>query len=150
MKKILIVAIALGISLSSLSSFSKEKNRSRKFTPAEIAISPFGQDKVVLQDFIDDGGSDRHSAWWGLTILGYNVHFDEKDKSNSVLVNTQNTIKEVRTAGNILCGFTDATWMRKNDPDGKVLMNAENNICKAGIDNFVSGEGIVTLSVERK
>ncbi len=150
MKKILIIALAVSVSLSSLSSFSKDKKARRNFTPAEIAISPFGQDKAIWQDFSDDGGIDRHSAWWGLTILGYNVHFDENNKSTSVLVNTQNTIKEVRTAGNILCGFSDASWARKNDPDGKVLMNAENNICKAGIDNFVSGEGIITLSVERK
>ena len=122
----------------------------RKYTPAEIAINPFGQKKSVLQDFMDDGGINRHNSWWGLTLVAFNMRFDGKDESTSVLVNTISTIKEVRNAGNILCGFKDGDWARRNDPDGKVLLDAENKFCKAGIDNFVAGEGIVTLSITRK
>jgi hypothetical protein len=151
MKKILIVALLTTLGLVANTTIAKDKSRGqRNFTPAEIAISPFGQDKAIWQEFSDDGDIDRHNKWWGLTILGYKVHFDENDKSNSVMVNTQNTIKEVRTAGNVLCGFSDASWVRRNDPDGKVLLDAENTICKAGIDNFVYGEKIITISIKRK
>ncbi len=127
-----------------------KKAPQRNYTPAEIAISPFGQEKSVMTDFLDDGGIDRNNQWWGLSLQGFNVKYDADNKSKEVLVYTLNTIKEVRNAGNILCGFKDGDWKRRDDPDGKVLLDAENNICKAGMDNFVNGQGVVTLVLTRK
>lgn len=64
MKKLLIVALLSTLVLVANITFAKDKIRGqRNFTPAEIAISPFGQDKAIWQEFSDDGDIDRHNKW---------------------------------------------------------------------------------------
>lgn len=127
-----------------------QKAKTRSFTPAEIAINPFGQSKAVVRDYRDDGDIQHHNQWWGIQLISYAISYDDDAKSNSIVVSSLNSIKEVRAAGNIVCGLTDAEWKRRDDPDGKVLLDAENKHCRAGIDNFTNGTGVVTLGITRK
>ncbi len=105
-----------------------------------------------MTDFKENGGLNNLNNWFGVYILGANTQSDPQGNISLVIVNGEvgTPIKKMRSIANAMCGFDESEWKKRDDGlDNQMTGSAQNQKCKSRYDNFVSGKGIISLTIER-
>jgi len=104
-----------------------------ELNPLEKTINIFGGTSSKYDEFIDEGGLNYISDWYGINISAYSLTFDESDDVINISLTTRlapTSPKEIRRVINTICDFKEKDWEIKNTA-GFVAGQAENQYCFA-------------------
>jgi hypothetical protein len=123
-----------------------------KLNLLEKAVNPFGGNKPLMTEFKEEGGLNTLNSWFGVYVLAYSTQSDAKGFVSFINVNgaSSTPIKKMRSIANAFCGLEDSEWKKDEFDSGKRMTGeAKNQRCEARYDNYVNGQGIVSISIKR-
>lgn len=102
-------------------------------TNLEKALSPYTSNLKKWNNFSEEGGLYRSNIWHGMTVFQAAVSYKADTKKIYAVhfsVGRDVPVKQIRSAINMYCGFTDQSWEKTIRGD-YLAGTAENDVCRA-------------------